>query len=92
MIFFCSLFIADIRKEGEFWKALPVNFLQLQEYHLLFLAYKVSIVAGNGSYALNNLGVLTQKGDGNSSAASSLFQQAQNAEAGWEAHWNSGNG
>jgi len=40
---------------------------------------------------LNNLGVISSN-NGNNDAAASLFQQAHNADSGWEAHWNSGNG
>ena len=36
--------------------------------------------------------MLTSKNDKNDTAAASLFQQAQFAESGWEAHWNSGTG
>ena len=59
----------------------------LGEFSLARRCYKISVAAGDGGIALNNLGVLSLLGE-EKIMAGSLFRQAEESQLGWEALWN----
>jgi len=91
LAFRCFQFGLKVAEDDEeiemIWYNIGNVAMQIGEFQLARRCYKISVAAGDGGMALNNLGVLSALEE-ERILASSLFKQAEQAQMGWEALWN----
>ena len=91
LAFRCFQFGLKVAEDDEeiemIWYNIGNVAMQIGEFQLARRCYKISVAAGDGGMALNNLGVLSALEE-ERILASSLFKQAEQSQMGWEALWN----